>query len=285
MIEPKTIKTPQAKPPDSKVLGEIIRDTRCMVKRRCNNISIAALEKHIAFRPVAKDFAAALGGDGINIIAEIKRAVPRLVNGRIKEVVVDKSAAATEELAEGYEQNGAKCLSVLTKQRWFGGGPGDIGKARNGSTLPILRKDFIVDPWQVFESRALGADAILLIIAALDRPLAEELESIAVNLGMGVLAEVHSAAELETVARLKTRLIGINNRNLKTLEINLKTTEDLARRLPPKSLAVCESGINNGEDIKRLRGCGVNAFLVGGALMRTAKPWRTLGQLITDAEK
>ena len=266
-------------------LAQIVKDTRLAVGRSSSNIPIHKLEKHINFQSAPRNFAAALAGSGINIIAEIKRAVPRQINGKLKKVEIYRGEATTEELAAAYRRAGAKCLSVVTKKKWFGGSPADVSKARSATSLPILRKDFIVDPWQVFEARAIGADAILLIVAALPLASLRELESVAANLGMGVLVEVHSPRELDDACALKTRFIGVNNRNLETLGINLETTKTVAALLPKDKLLVAESGIADGEDIKKLRDYGADAFLIGRTLMQTVKPWQTLRRLMNEAKR
>ena len=205
------------------------------------------------------------------VIAEIKRASPS--RGVLRESFDAASIAAA------YERGGATCLSVLTDRRFFQGAPEHLVEARIASELPALRKDFIVDEYQIAESRALGADAILLIVAALDDVRLAALEERAIDYRMDVLVEVHDESELERALKLKTPLIGINNRDLRTFEVSLETTINLAAKTPKDRVVVTESGIVASEDVARLRARGVNAFLVGEAFMRAPDPGDALAAL------
>ena len=208
------------------------------------------------------------------VIAEIKKASPS--KGVIRE---DFDPAS---IAPSYERHGAACLSVLTDQQFFKGRLADLQAARGACGLPALRKDFIVDPYQLYEARAAGADCILLIVAALDDATMRELEDVAGALGLAVLVEVHDGEELERALCLKTPLIGINNRDLRTFHTSLDHTRDLLPRIPRDRVVVSESGIATREDIARLRRHGVHAFLVGEAFMRAPDPGQALRALFAD---
>ena len=205
------------------------------------------------------------------VIAEIKKASPS------KGLLRDPFDPAA--IAVSYEKNGAACLSVLTDHDFFQGSSDDLKKARAACALPVLRKDFMIEPYQIYQSRALGADCILLIAAALDDARMAELEEIAHGLGMAVLVEVHDGEELERALKLKTPLLGINNRNLRTFETRLETTLGLLDRIPAGRLVVTESGILNAGDVTKMRARQVNGFLVGEAFMRAADPGAELKRL------
>jgi indole-3-glycerol phosphate synthase len=205
------------------------------------------------------------------VIAEVKKASPS------KGVLRENFNPA--EIAVSYAAHGAACLSVLTDERFFQGAPAYLQQARAACALPVLRKDFIIDPYQIYQARNWGADAILLIVAALDHGLMAELEACAHELGMSVLVEVHDGAELDAALRLKTALLGINNRNLRTFETTLQTTLNLLPRIPSDKLVVTESGIMNTDDVKRMRDHDVHAFLVGEAFMRAPEPGVELSRL------
>jgi indole-3-glycerol phosphate synthase len=214
---------------------------------------------------------AKITGGHAGVIAESKKASPS--KGVLR---ADYDPAFN---ARSYEQGGAACLSVLTDAQFFQGSDDDLRAARGACALPVLRKDFIIDPYQVYEARALGADAILLIVAALAPAQMAELEAVAHAVGLDVLVEVHDAAELDHALALKTPLLGINNRNLRTFETTLDTTLSLLGRVPKDRLVVTESGILGPSDVVRMRAAGVNAFLVGEAFMRAENPGAELARL------
>lgn len=246
-------------------LIEICATKRDEVRIRKAQFSLADLASRASERSAPRGFGAALrtkAESGFALIAEIKKASPS--KGLIRE---DFDPAAH---ARAYQAGGAACLSVLTDAPYFQGHEDYLIAARAACDLPVLRKDFMVDPWQVAEARSIGADAILIIVAALDDMLMAEIESAAVGLGMDVLVEVHDEAEMERAARLKSRLIGVNNRDLRTFTTDLATTERLCKLAPEGALLVSESGINNHADCLRLAQSGVRAFLVGESLMRQA---------------
>jgi indole-3-glycerol phosphate synthase len=218
-----------------------------------------------------RDFAGALRARDPAVIAEIKKASPS--RGVLRE---EFEPAA---IARSYERAGAACLSVLTDAQFFQGSAAHLAAAKGACSLPVLRKDFVVDPYQVFESRALGADCILLIAACLAKGEMRALERLAHELGMAVLVEVHDSAELEAALTLETPLIGINNRNLKTFETRLETTLELLPRVPQNRMVITESGILSGDDVSRMREDGVRAFLVGEAFMRAGDPGAALRSL------
>jgi indole-3-glycerol phosphate synthase len=214
--------------------------------------------------------------DGIALIAEIKRASPS--KGLIR---ADFDPPAH---ARAYAAGGATCLSVLTDAAYFQGHEDYLIAARSACNLPIIRKDFMVDPWQCGESRAMGADAVLIIVAALDDARMAEIEAAAEEQGLDVLVEVHDEYELDrALSRLRSRLIGVNNRNLKTFEVDLATTERLAKLVPEDGLLVCESGIATHADVQRMLSCGVRSFLVGESLMRQDNIAQATRELLTGA--
>ena len=205
------------------------------------------------------------------VIAEVKKASPS--KGVLREHFVPA------DIASSYERGGAACLSVLTDAQFFQGSAAFLQEARGACSLPVLRKDFIVDAYQVFEARAMAADCILLIAACLDDALMTDLEAQAHALGMAVLVEVHDGRELDRALRLKTSLVGVNNRNLRTFEVSLDATLALVSEVPSERLLVTESGILAAADVQRMRAAGVNAFLVGEAFMRAPDPGAALSSL------
>ena len=210
---------------------------------------------------------------GSAVIAEIKKASPS------KGVL--RADFRPAEIAASYARHGATCLSVLTDAQFFQGAPEYLQQARAACALPVLRKDFIVDPYQVYAARAMGADCILLIAACLDNAEMADLEACAHSLGLDVLVEVHDGRELERALRLKTPLVGINNRNLRTFEVSLQTTLELLREVPQDRLLVTESGILGPADVELMRAAQVNAFLVGEAFMRAEDPGAALAALFS----
>jgi indole-3-glycerol phosphate synthase len=237
--------------------------------------SLASWREEAESRRDLRAFAAALRAKVSTgqaaVIAEIKKASPS--KGVLREHFVPA------EIAASYAEHGAACLSVLTDERFFQGAAAYLQQARAACALPALRKDFMVDEYQVTEARALGADCILLIAACLDDAQLADLEACALALGLAVLVEVHDAAELDRALRLRTPLVGINNRNLKTFEVTLDTTLALLSQVPTDRLLVTESGILARADVQRMRGAGVNAFLVGEAFMRAPDPGQALAAL------
>ncbi|MBX3604942.1 MAG: indole-3-glycerol phosphate synthase TrpC [Piscinibacter sp.] len=214
---------------------------------------------------------ARMGAGRAGVIAEVKKASPS--KGVLREHFVPA------EIARSYERGGAACLSVLTDERFFQGSAAYLQQARAACALPVLRKDFMVDAYQVWEARAMGADCILLIAACLDDAQMADLEAQAHELGLAVLVEVHDGAELDRALRLATPLVGINNRNLRSFEVSLDTTLGLLPRVPSDRLLVTESGILAAADVRRMREAGVHAFLVGEAFMRAADPGEALASL------
>lgn len=236
-------------------------------------ISAAKRPVDLKSAPPVRDFIAAVRTKRPAVIAEIKRASPS--KGVLRQ---DFDPAA---IAKSYEEAGAACMSVLTDREFFQGAPEHLSAARAACKLPALRKDFIIDPYQVYEARALGADCILLIVACLDDRQLGELEALAHRLGMAVLVEVHDAEELERALKLKTPLLGINNRNLRTFETRLDTTLALLPRIPGERIVVTESGILSPADVARMRASGVHTFLVGEAFMRAPDPGAALKTLFS----
>jgi len=226
------------------------------------------VEQDTTLRSNLRDFEASLR-DKINsgkagVIAEIKKASPS--KGVIR---ADFDPA---QIATSYADNDAACLSVLTDVQFFQGAPEYLRQARSSCLLPALRKDFMIDPYQLYQARSWGADAVLLIVAALDVGLMRELEALAHDLGMSVLVEVHNADELKSALTLNTKLLGINNRNLRTFDVSLDNTLTLLPQIPPEKLVITESGIATADDVKRMRDANVHGFLVGEAFMRAAQP-------------
>jgi indole-3-glycerol phosphate synthase len=255
---------PDAGPAGQDLLAKICDEKRAEVTRRRAEIDLDELKQLARQADKPRGFgralmdASAAGRPGL--ITEIKKASP---SGGLIRADFDPAA-----LARSYAEGGAACLSVLTDAPYFQGATADLKAARAAVPLPVLRKDFILDPWQVYESRAMGADCILLIMAALGDQEARDLEDLARALDMDVLAEVHDDSELDRALGLQTPLLGINNRNLRTLATSLETTERLSRLCPPDRFLISESGIKTHDDVKRLQKVCVQGFLVGESLMR-----------------
>jgi indole-3-glycerol phosphate synthase len=259
------------------ILERIMQVKRSEVARAQADVPASELRKRLEAALPPRDFVGAIRARvearQPAVIAEIKRASPS--KGLLRE---DFSPA---DIARSYAGAGATCLSVLTDREFFQGAPEHLGAAREACALPVLRKDFVFDPYQVMESRALGADCILLIAACLSTEEMKRLELEAQRLGMAVLVEVHDRAELDRALRLQTPLLGINNRNLHTFETRIETTLELLAQVPADRMVVTESGIGTRADVARLTGKGVYAFLVGEAFMRAEDPGMALEALIS----
>ena len=241
--------------------------------------SLEAVRQDAESRVLTRDFLGAIrdkvAAGQPAVIAEIKKASPS--KGVLREDFIPA------DIAQSYAEYGAACLSVLTDVQFFQGSADALKQARASCHLPVLRKDFMVDAYQIYESRAMGADCILLIAACLDDTRMRDFEAIAHGLGMAVLVEVHDAAEMERALQLTTPLIGVNNRNLKTFEVSLDTTLSLRAQVGSPRIIVTESGIGSREDVLRLGAAGVGAFLVGEAFMRAAEPGQALAELFFPA--
>jgi indole-3-glycerol phosphate synthase len=257
------------------ILEKIVEVKRQEVHSALKRKSLAVVRADAESRVLSRDFLGAMRAKvaaGLPaVIAEVKKASPS------KGVLRPDFVPA--DIAQSYAEHGAACLSVLTDRQFFQGGIDDLKQARASCDLPVLRKDFMVDAYQIYESRAAGADCILLIAACLDDAQLRDLEALALSLSMAVLVEVHDGAELDRALALKTPLLGINNRNLKTFEVSLQTTLDLKARVPADRLLVTESGISSVADVQLMRRAGVHAFLVGEAFMRAPEPGQVLAEL------
>ncbi len=263
------------------ILKKIMAVKRDEVAAGVSKKPLAAMRADAESRVLTRDFVGALRAKVARgqaaVIAEIKRASPS--RGVLREEFIVADIA--QSYAEGDGQVSAACLSVLTDTSFFQGCNDFLKQARASCPLPVLRKDFIVDPWQIYEARSIGADGILLIAACLDDARLVEFEAIAQGLDMAVLVEVHDHAELERALRLKTPLIGINNRDLRSFEVSLDTTLAMLPDVPAERLLVTESGILTRDDVKRMRDAGVHAFLVGEAFMRAPDPGLALAGLFS----
>ena len=259
------------------VLSRIIDSRRAEVARRKRIMPETVLRIAVGKAGSPRDFAAALTRDRVNVIAEIKKTSPSAGLLRCDFEPVG--------LAQGFEQAGAAALSVLTEEENFQGALAHLRDARAAVEIPALRKDFIVDSWQVWEARAANADSFLLIAAALDDAALAELLALGRTLGMEALVEVHTAEELERVLTAGAHIVGVNNRNLHTLEVRVETSLDLIGMIPQDCIAVSESGLRSAEDLRKLRAAGFDAFLIGESLMRETDPGAALRRLIDVASE
>jgi indole-3-glycerol phosphate synthase len=262
--------------PGNDLLARLVTEARQDLQRRRALIPRDQLERAVAAY-IPKDFAGALRGSGLSVIAEMKQRTPSMG------VLVEDYRPA--DLAHAYTDGGAAAISVLTHMASFGGRPEHVMSARAATTLPILRKDFVTDPWEIAEARAAGADAVLLIVGILTSPLAgevaqsagggmdlSELLAVAKSRGLAALVEVHDEAETEIALEAGALLVGVNHRDLRTFEVDLGLTERLRKLIPPSVIVVAESGIHDAQDARRVYEAGANAILVGEALMRADKP-------------
>ena len=263
----------------SDILNKIVAVKHEEVAAAKKRTSLEAIRFDAESRVLTRDFVGALrskiAAGQAGVIAEVKKASPS--KGVLREDFIPADIA--QSYAEGDGKVSAACLSVLTDKQFFQGGIDYLKQARASCDLPVLRKDFMVDAYQIYESRAIGADAVLLIAASLDDAQMRDFEAIAIGLDMAVLVEVHDEAEMDRALKLRTPLIGVNNRNLRTFEVSVDTTLDLKAKVPADRLLVTESGITTKADVTKLREAGVNAFLVGEAFMRAEEPGHALAEL------
>ena len=265
-----------AQPNTGTILDRILEARRAEVERRKCVLPETALKYGVKASSPVRNFTAALSRDALNVIAELKPASPS--RGVIRDPL-DVPA-----LAKSLETSGAAALSVLTEGEFFRGSLKNLRDARKQVSLPALRKDFIFDPWQVWETRANDADSFLLIVAALDDPLLRDLIALGRELSMEPLVEVHTRPELDRALAAEARIIGVNNRNLKTLAVRMETSFELIEHIPEKCLAVAESGLRTHADLRDLRSAGFDAFLIGEHLMLAPDPAAALFQLLTPPE-
>ena len=263
----------------SDILNKIVAVKREEIAAGMKKTPLAAMRADAESRVLTRDFVGAMrariAAGQAAVIAEMKKASPSKGVLRADFVAAD----IAQSYADGDGTVSAACLSVLTDRQFFQGSVDYLKQARASCPLPVLRKDFMVDPWQIYESRAMGADAILLIVACLDDAQMAEMEAIARSLDMAVLVEVHDAPELQRALKLKTPLVGINNRDLRSFEVSLQTTLALQKQVPADRLLVTESGILAPADVRLMRDAGVHAFLVGEAFMRASDPGLALARL------
>ena len=262
----------------SDILKKILATKVEEVTNRAASVSLSSLKQKCESSNSVRGFISSIENKIANqqpaVISEIKKASP-------SKGIIRKDFNPSD-IAISYALHGAACLSVLTDEKYFQGHDSYLGQAREACNLPVIRKDFIIDPYQVYEARTIGADAILLIVAALGDSVLFELCELAQGLGMDVLVEVHNAEELDRALQLPCRLLGINNRNLRTFETSLNTTLDLLGDIPEDRIVVTESGIHSAEDVSLMRNNNVNTFLVGEAFMRADNPGEKLATLFSD---
>ncbi len=264
------------RPDPASVLDAILARTRERVAREQERRPLGYGHAEVRQAPPVRPFAEALARPGrVNVVAEHKRRSPS--RGAIREDL------APADVARRYEAAGAAAVSVLTDEAYFGGRLAHLEEVRQATGLPVLRKDFVLDPWQIWEARAAGADAVLLIVAALTDPELRSLVAVAREAGLDALVEVHDRPELDRALAAGARVVGVNNRDLRSLSVSLATSLDLAPAIPDDVVAVAESGIRTGADVRRLREAGFDAFLVGEHLMSAPDPGAALGQLIAEA--
>jgi indole-3-glycerol phosphate synthase len=259
------------------ILKKILETKREEIAKRTAACSLAEMKSRAADQSPTRGFTDVLvdaAGFGSAVIAEVKKASPS--------AGVIRPDFRPADIARSYQAGGATCLSVLTDEQYFQGTDDYLRQARSACELPVLRKDFLIDPYQVWEARALGADCVLLIVAALELEQLLELDAVAIEAGLDVLVEVHNAAELAHALNTQARLIGVNNRDLHTFTTDLGTSERLRPQVPVDRLMVTESGIHTHEDVQRMREAGINAFLVGEAFMRASEPGQALHALFNE---
>lgn len=253
-------------------LSTIVDHVKAQVEERQRKMPPSVLRERPLFHTPTRDFAGSLTGSSRRIIAEVKRASPS------KGLIRDNCEPV--EVAKDYAGHGASAISVLTEERFFQGSLSYLEQIRGTVALPLLRKDFIIDPYQLTEARSYGADAVLFIAALLEPSRLRELREEATALSLDMLVEVHTEEELNAAIKAGAQLVGINNRDLRTFEVSLATTERLAPLIPTGMVAVCESGIDTVEQIRRVEELGINVFLIGEALMRAAQPGKKLKELL-----
>ena len=260
---------------ESQVLRTIIAARRRRIEEARASVPLDSLRRTAESRSEFRDFSAAISGEVLSVIAEIKKASPS--RGLLRPEFLPV------EIAESYQQAGASALSVLTEEEFFQGSLNYLTGVRGAVSLPVLRKDFIVDEYQVYESVAVGADAFLLIVAALEDKDLKHFMTLAERLHVAALVEVHTAGELDRAICAGARIVGVNNRNLNTLEVSLETSFRLREKIPPMCLAISESGIKSGTDLEKLANAGFNAVLIGEHLMLADDPGRELSRLLKSA--